>query len=73
MFVCICNGVTDSSIRREMEAGATSFADVQNLLGVARQCGSCEHLARAIVNEFSKPDPRYFYNACSDESMAAVA
>jgi hypothetical protein len=42
-------------------------------LGVARQCGSCEHLARAIVNEFSKPDPRYFYNACSDESMAAVA
>ena len=73
MFVCICNGVTDSSIRREMAAGATSFADVQNRLGVARQCGSCEHLARAIVNEFSKPDPRYFYNAAADESMAAVA
>jgi bacterioferritin-associated ferredoxin len=73
MFVCICNGVTDSSIRREMEAGATSFADVQKRLGVARQCGSCEHLARSIVNEFSKPDPQFFYNASPDESMAAVA
>ena len=73
MFICICNGVTDTSIRREMEAGAVSFADVQNRLGVARQCGSCEQLARSIVSEFSQPDPRYFYNASPSPSMAALA
>jgi len=73
MFICICNGVTDTSIRREMAAGAVSFADVQDRLGVARQCGSCEQLARAIVSEYSQPDPRYFYNASPTPSMAAVA
>ena len=63
MFVCICNGITDSSIRRELEAGARSFADVQERLGVAGQCGSCELHARAIVSEYLAPQPGGFYDA----------
>ena len=63
MFVCICNGITDSSIRRELQAGARSFNDIQQRLGVAGQCGSCEAQARAIVSEHFGLEPDRFYDA----------
>ena len=63
MFVCICNGITDSSIRRELQVGARSFDDIQQRLGVAGQCGSCEAQVRAIVSEHFGLETDRFYNA----------
>jgi bacterioferritin-associated ferredoxin len=49
MYVCLCKGVSDSAIRREVRAGASSFREVRDRLGVATQCGKCACEARRIV------------------------
>lgn len=49
MYVCICKGVTDTAIRREVRAGAASFREVRDRLGVATQCGKCACEARQVV------------------------
>ncbi|MCH1490988.1 MAG: (2Fe-2S)-binding protein [Luminiphilus sp.] len=72
MFVCLCNGITDSSIRRELQAGARSFSDVQQRLGVASQCGSCELQARAIINEHRALDAAHFYDAAPATGVVAA-
>lgn len=52
MYVCICNGVTDRDIHRALESGDRNFRQVSKSLGVASQCGSCEVLAREIIEEY---------------------
>jgi bacterioferritin-associated ferredoxin len=49
MYVCICKGVTDSAIRREVRSGATSFREVRDRTGCATQCGKCACEARVVV------------------------
>ena len=34
MYVCLCKGVTDKAIAKAVAAGACSFTDVQDALGV---------------------------------------
>lgn len=51
MYVCVCQGVTDSQIRAEVNAGATSMRDLRNRLGVASQCGACGKCARHLLKE----------------------
>lgn len=55
MYVCICKGVTDSAIRREVRAGATSFREVRDRLGVATQCGKCACEARQVIAQAVQP------------------
>jgi len=74
MYVCLCKNVTDSAIRRELDAGAATFAEVRERLGVSSQCGSCELLARGIVNEhLASTESTGFYNADLGYSAASVA
>lgn len=51
MFVCICQGVTDSQIRQAVKEGKTSFAQVRQHLHVAQQCGRCSQATRMIINQ----------------------
>ncbi len=51
MYVCICNGVTDHSIRRAIAAGARSFEALQETLGVSTCCGCCEEEVRELLAE----------------------
>lgn len=51
MFICLCNGVTDSQIRRAASAGVTSLDALQDELGVAGQCGQCSDAAIAVLAE----------------------
>ena len=52
MYICLCNGITDGQIRREIRAGAcTSFSDLQGQLGVALQCGKCACAAVQVLEE----------------------
>lgn len=48
MIVCVCNRVSDREIARQVQAGM-DFSDIQLELGVATQCGQCEHCARELV------------------------
>lgn len=51
MYVCICNAVTDHSIREAAREGARSFAELRRRTGCGDCCGSCEDLARDIFDE----------------------
>ena len=51
MYICICNGVTEREIRRCIDQGARSLADLQRELGVAAGCGQCATSARCLLRE----------------------
>ncbi|HYQ73046.1 MAG TPA: (2Fe-2S)-binding protein [Gammaproteobacteria bacterium] len=51
MYVCICNKVTDSDIRRELDNGACSLACLQKRLKVASCCGRCKECAKRLLHE----------------------
>lgn len=49
MFVCICNGVTDSDIRQAVDAGASSIRELNQTMSVANCCGKCTRVARQVI------------------------
>lgn len=51
MYICICQGVTDNDIRREVSEGACSMRELRLRLGVASQCGKCAQCANDILRE----------------------
>jgi bacterioferritin-associated ferredoxin len=51
MYVCICNAVTDRTIREAAEGGAHSFEQLRRDTGCADCCGNCEDLASEIFHE----------------------
>ncbi|NQX87031.1 MAG: bacterioferritin-associated ferredoxin [Halioglobus sp.] len=51
MYVCLCNGITDTQIRAAIQKGASSLKDVRKTLGVANQCGKCGIQTREILRE----------------------
>jgi bacterioferritin-associated ferredoxin len=56
MYVCLCNGITDTQIRTAIQQGANSFKEVRNTLGVGSQCGKCGILTREILRETLRDD-----------------
>lgn len=51
MYVCICNGITDKQINKEIKAGAKTLEDLQQNLGVATCCGNCADCANKLLKE----------------------
>ena len=68
MYVCLCKGITDRDIAQSVQGGARSFREVRDELGISTQCGKCERLARAIVeeNSLSTAPAATFYDATLD-------
>jgi len=51
MYVCICNGITDRTVREAVAAGARDLADLTTMTGCASTCGSCADVAMQILRE----------------------
>ena len=51
MYVCLCEGVTDTQIRDAVYKGCCSYREVRGTLGIASQCGKCACLAKQVVRE----------------------
>jgi len=51
MYVCICNGVTDSQIREVADAGCRTLPELTMRTGCGATCGSCLDLAQEILDE----------------------
>lgn len=51
MYVCICNGVTDSAIRQAAEAGCRTMTELTMRTGAGASCGSCIDMATALLDE----------------------
>ncbi|MBL0163843.1 MAG: (2Fe-2S)-binding protein [Xanthomonadales bacterium] len=54
MYVCICNGITDQSIREAAARGVNTLEELTMRTGCASGCGSCAEVAREILAE-AKP------------------
>jgi bacterioferritin-associated ferredoxin len=51
MYVCLCNGITESQIRDAVSEGARSLRELNLCLGVASCCGKCAECAQQVVHE----------------------
>ena len=51
MYVCICNGVTDSQILEAVANGCRSVAELTMRTGAGAGCGSCLELAAQLLDE----------------------
>lgn len=51
MYVCLCKGVTDKTIRRAVDDGLSSMRELRQQYGVGSQCGCCTSCAKDIVKD----------------------
>jgi bacterioferritin-associated ferredoxin len=51
MYVCICNAVTERTIRDAAKSGVRTLTELSRRTGCADCCGSCADLAREIIEE----------------------
>jgi len=63
MYVCLCNGITESQVRDAAVQGLASLPELRANLGVATCCGQCADCALEIAREAA--------NACSGRARAA--
>lgn len=49
MYVCVCRSVTDGKICQAVTHGARTMRDLNQLLGVASQCGKCGSCAKQVL------------------------
>jgi bacterioferritin-associated ferredoxin len=69
MYVCLCNGVTDTEIRTAVEAGAASAEAVMLATRAGARCGSCRAEVAQIVSATLSGAPGEFVRTpcCRDE------
>ena len=51
VFVCICNGVTDTEIKQSIADGCRDMASLQAELEVATCCGRCGDMCEKLLSE----------------------
>ena len=51
MYVCICNGITETQIRDAVSEGVRSLRELRVDLGVASCCGKCADCAQQVIHE----------------------
>lgn len=51
MYVCICKGVTESTLREAVYQGAGRMRDLKASLGVTEQCGLCACHAKEVLDQ----------------------
>lgn len=60
MYVCICNGVTDTTIRAAAAEGVSSLAELTMRTGCAGTCGACADFAEQVLRESLPRNARAF-------------
>ena len=51
MYICICNGITERSVRQAAADGVRSLSELTRRTGCAGTCGSCADLAEQVLRE----------------------
>ncbi|MBL8300356.1 MAG: (2Fe-2S)-binding protein [Rhodanobacteraceae bacterium] len=60
MYVCICNGITDKTIRAAAADGVSSLAELTMRTGCAATCGACAEFAQQVLCEALPRNSRTF-------------
>ena len=54
MYICLCKGITDKQIKKELEGkNPGQFKEVCSKLGVGSDCGTCMLRSEELLNEVS--------------------
>lgn len=53
MYVCICNGVTDKTIKKAFKDGYQTEEEITMKTGAGNCCGSCVDMVNDIIEECS--------------------
>jgi bacterioferritin-associated ferredoxin len=51
MYICVCEGVTESQIRDAVHSGAGTFELLKKELRISERCGTCECAAQCLLEE----------------------
>jgi bacterioferritin-associated ferredoxin len=51
VYICICNAVTDSDIRRAAESGVRTLQELKASTACGSNCGQCLEMAGEILRE----------------------
>jgi bacterioferritin-associated ferredoxin len=51
MYVCICNAITEKTIRQAAAEGVRSMGELTRRTGCSGECGSCADLAEKILRD----------------------
>jgi bacterioferritin-associated ferredoxin len=75
MYVCLCNRITDSEIRRHASVSVCTPGAVYRARGVAPRCGKCIPLLRSILKEAQagRPKNETAVNSDTDALVAPAA
>jgi len=49
MYICLCLGVTTSTVQQAIDAGARSTKQIAKACGASSVCGRCRHTIRAMI------------------------
>lgn len=60
MYVCICNGITDTAIRAAAADGVSSLAELTMRTGCAGSCGACADFAEQVLRDAMPRGSRLF-------------
>lgn len=63
MYICICHGISDSTIRRAMDDGARHYRDIAANLGAGDCCGQCVRDVKDIIREYKQEKTGVAYAA----------
>jgi bacterioferritin-associated ferredoxin len=51
MYVCVCNAVTETTIRQAVDDGVRTLRELRLHTGCSMTCGTCEDLAEEVLVE----------------------
>jgi bacterioferritin-associated ferredoxin len=51
MYICICEGITESQIREAIQGGAHTVDALTRRLGIGVQCGTCTCATQWLLEE----------------------
>jgi bacterioferritin-associated ferredoxin len=59
MYVCLCQGVTDRTIRRAVRHGAATVDEVGAQCGAGTGCGGCREALEELIAHPERPLERH--------------
>lgn len=65
VYVCLCNGITERSIREAASSGVRSVDELAMRTGCGSGCGSCVELAQQILDQSHQALPLPVYAAAA--------
>ena len=54
MYVCLCNGVTESDVREAIDEGASTLEEVAYCTGAGTRCGTCRNAVSSMLDRAQK-------------------